>query len=87
MTKEIKDRDKRNEIKNSLRHVRKGKRVPFKRTPFFLLENGGKRGVRGRHPLLLFDDDGRPGGGDHEHVTALAQDFVVNIHADDGIGP
>lgn len=42
------------------------------------------KSIRGGGALLL--DHRRPRSGDHKHVPALPQHFVVNIHSDYGVG-
>ena len=34
-----------------------------------------------------FDDDRRPADTDHQHSILLAEDLVVDIHAEYGVGP
>jgi len=34
--------------------------------------------------LYLFDDDGGSADADHQHAVILAEDFVVEVDADDG---
>src|SRR5690606_24839107 len=43
------------------------------------------RPCRKRAPSLS-DDDGGAGRGDHQHGAALADHFIVDVHADDGSG-